>query len=542
MTGANRPRVSILIPNFNNGRQSSRTGQRDLIGDLLQSLQDTLADDPTAFEIIAYDDGSTDDSLDTLRDWSTRTWPNGRPFLELIEAEHCGILAKTANILSRRAQGELLVRLDGDIICLTLNWVTKLCEVFDAGLPRLGIVGPKQLRLDGRIHAFGDWIMHPNGYTHIATGLDRYAIRHSMEVDHVMGCFYCCKKQVFDELDGYDENFLRGQTIDFGLRARLKGWSCIAVPHIEFIHAHGERQGRKTQADSRDGVMQALKTFEDKWGFSRIAPDLDEVRRRYAGTPLLWNARWFGQPSGDWSVEPPPQATNQPIQIQNTDWARYANDPGFKQAIDLRVAVAVDVVRQTSKPRLAAVVGCGVGLLPHLLALQGLTAVGTDRHRVHVEFARQCVANQKYAGPAPRYEHQTDPRRLPLSDAEADLLLLFDQLERHHNPVGLLREAARVLEPGKLMAIVSRRKPAREQAATDPEHRYHFGQLVTQVQAVGGWGLMSDPTRDDPSRDMILIAKRLPEAAAVQMPDEAPTMRRGQRDGKAALTASDAVR
>src|SRR5262245_26741676 len=121
------PRVSILIPNFNNGRQSSRSGKDDLLGNLLRSLQQMLRDDPTPFEIIAYDDGSTDDSLATLREWSKKRWPTGRPFMELIEAEHCGYLSRVANILSRRARGEILVRLDGDIISLTPNWVSRLC-------------------------------------------------------------------------------------------------------------------------------------------------------------------------------------------------------------------------------------------------------------------------------------------------------------------------------------------------------------------------------------------------------------------------------
>src|SRR5438874_2081549 len=107
------PRVSILIPNFNNGKQSSKSGQQDLLGDLLQSLRDTLKGDTTPFEIIAYDDGSTDDSLATLRERAQLKCPDGRPFLELIEAEHCGYLSRVANILSRKARGEILVRLDG---------------------------------------------------------------------------------------------------------------------------------------------------------------------------------------------------------------------------------------------------------------------------------------------------------------------------------------------------------------------------------------------------------------------------------------------
>src|SRR5690606_6747555 len=128
----------------------------------------------------------------------------GGRFCRLIEAEHCGVLARNANILSRAARGEYFARLDGDTICLTPQWVTKLCAVFDNAPPRLGVVGPKQLRLDGRIHAFGDWLLHPNGYTHIAAGMERHAVQTPMEVDHVMGCFYCHKREVYDDLDGYD--------------------------------------------------------------------------------------------------------------------------------------------------------------------------------------------------------------------------------------------------------------------------------------------------------------------------------------------------
>ena len=208
MRDAKSPRVSILIPNYNNGRQSSVTGQDDLIADLLASLERTVGDDPTPLEIIAYDDGSTDDSLATLRQWSKKSL-HGRPFLQLIEAEHCGVLSKSANLLSRRARGDILVRLDGDVVCLTERWVSKLCAIFDDGAGRLGIVGPKQLGPDGRIIAYGDWVLHPSGYVHIGQDLPRDAVRYPMEVDHVMGCFYCCKKQVFEELDGYDEQILR---------------------------------------------------------------------------------------------------------------------------------------------------------------------------------------------------------------------------------------------------------------------------------------------------------------------------------------------
>lgn len=439
MSKAKTPRVSILIPNFNNGRGSSLNGEDDQIGNLLESLEQTLGADPTPFEIIVYDDGSTDDSLATLRAWSGRRWSDGRPFLELIEAEHCGVLAKTANVLSRRAQGEYLARLDGDTVCLTPDWVSRLCEVFDSGSDRLGVVGPKQLGPNGRILSYGDWVLHPSGYTHIGLGMVRDAARYPLQVDHVMGCFYCCKKRLFEELGGYDEDFLRGQTVDFGLRARLAGWYCMVVPHMEFIHMHTRRVRRDTRADSDEGVLFSMDIFKRKWGFHRVAPDLDDVRRLYGGTPLLWS-RWC-------SAAPAKVGEDRPVRIEDSDWVRFAEDASFRKRIEWQMEIVAKVIRQMGMPRLVVQVGCGVGLLLHLLATQGVSCMGLDESGSKISLARQCVAGRSYPSGPPRYE-RIENRRLPLEKGEADLVLMFDQMEVDANPVGLLREAARVTEAG----------------------------------------------------------------------------------------------
>ena len=139
------PVASILIPNFNNGRLRSRDGTRDFIGDLLRSLEATLSDEPTPFEVLVADDGSTDDSLATCRAWARRSWPDGRPFLRLIERPHRGVLSQVLNDLMREARGSYFFRLDGDIVVHTPRWVSALCRVFESAPPDLGIIGPKQL-------------------------------------------------------------------------------------------------------------------------------------------------------------------------------------------------------------------------------------------------------------------------------------------------------------------------------------------------------------------------------------------------------------
>ena len=517
------PRVSILIPNYNNGKASSINGQTDLLGDLLQSIQDTLGNDPTPLEVIAYDDGSTDDSLDTLRTWAKKTWRGGQVFLKLIEAEHTGVLSIGANRLVRESAGDILVRLDGDTVMLTPNWAALLCETFDQGHPRLGVLGPKQLRLDGKIHAFGDWLLHPKGYHHIYAGQEREAVNHALEVDHVMGCFYCCKRAVYDDVGGYDESILRGQTIDFGLAARLKGWACFAIPHVEYTHRHGLRGARKTTADTDKGVKKTLDTFREKWGFDRIAPDLDVVREKYTGTPLLWNAQVFGTPTAKPIAACP---ADQHKAIERSEWAKYGRDAKFKADTELRAGVALQVLSQikpqkdADKPKRFALIGCRSGLIPHLLAGQGLTCTGTDTDPNQISIAQQFVASQTYPASPPSFVHQPDIRRVPLDDGSADIALVYDQLETHDNPVALLRDTHRVLADDGLIVILTQRQE-HTQDPYESQRRYKAQELIMQVQGVRGWDILSDPNQGNPDHPLILIARkrRLP-ASAAEAPNE----------------------
>lgn len=467
------PQLSILIPNFNNGRQSTTNGQRDLIGDLFESLRVTLTDDPTALEIIVADDGSTDDSLDTCRAWGQKTWGGWRreqPFLRLIELEHCGVLSRVANRLTGAARGEICCRLDGDIICTTPNWAGSLVETFEQGPPDLGIVGPMQLGMDGFIHSFGSWILHPRGHHHVAQGAPPQTVTRAMEVDHVMGCFYCHRRSIWEELGGYDETILRGQTVDFGLGARLRGWRAFAVPHIRFVHCHAARTPRSNEADSDDGIELTLDRFTRKWGFDRLAPDLDAVADRYRGTPLVWNARVFG-----------PRATvGSHHDVAQSAWGRFAQQPAFRQAALSQVELIELACTDAPTPRQALQVGCGTGLIAHLLAKRGWSMVGVDRDPAAIDLAQRMAVQDGSTEAA--YLHQAEERRLPVEDACCNIVLLIEAMERHHNPIGLLREAHRALLPNGLLFVVTRERSGPFADDFDALHAYRAHELVLQIQ------------------------------------------------------------
>lgn len=510
-----KPHVSILIPNFNNGPSSSVSGSRDFFGDLLQSLQTTLEHDPTPVEIIIVDDGSTDESLQTARKWSKKTWSQGgrgaQPFCRLIELEHCGVLSKVANLLTTEAQGEILVRLDGDIVVHTPNWASVLKNTFENGPPTLGVVGPKQLAPDGNVHSAGDWLLHPRGYHHIGQGAPAHTITRSLEVDHVMGCFYCFKRAVWDSVGEYDETVLRGQTVDYTVRARLDGWRVWFIPTIEFTHYHSLRKKRENFADTHDGLYKTRRRFQEKWGFDRVVPDLDVVAEKYKGTPLLWNARVFGP---DIVAQTAKVADAKPAALQTSRWHTFGENKTVQAIINAQLAMVEETVgpEAIANPADAQPIvqfGCGDGLLCHILAQRGFEVIGIDTDGSQIALAKQMSARATYpaTGMKPRFVHQYDIKILPIDPEYCGLALVFHYLERHHNPVGLIKQVYKSLAMhGHALLVVGKRQTPLDNDV-DCMHFYRPHELTGQLFSMSLLDVHEPPNHDTPIGLVRLLRK-----------------------------------
>lgn len=478
------PVVSILIPNFNNGPSSANDGRRDFLGDLLQSLHDTLADDPMPVEIIIADDGSTDESLATARQWSNKTWTQGgraaHPFCTLMEFEHCGVLSIVANRLTHEAAGDILVRLDGDIVIHTPDWASELKRIYDNAPPDVGVVGPLQLAPDGFVHAAGDWLLHPRGYHHIGQGAPGNAITRSLEVDHVMGCFYSFTRAVWDAVGEYDESILRGQTVDYSMRARRAGFRVWFVPTIVFTHYHSQRKPRANEADRDEALVRSQQRFREKWGFDRRAADLDEVAKRYRGTPLLWNAKVFG-PAVDGAAR-----GGQPIPPQRSRWKAYAENAQLQELINAQVDLAAQSIETEGKAAEPIVqVSCGDGLLCHLLAQRGLRMIGIDSNPAAIALAQQMTGAATYDDKPPPFHVHRDGAPLPVESNSVGCALLLNVLEVHANPVGLLKRVHAVLKPGGVVLIVTTPRPTPLDSDVDRGHLYREHELDAQLHNIG---------------------------------------------------------
>lgn len=115
------PRVSVTLPCWNAAPYLPR------------ALQSLAAQTFSDFEVIAVDDGSTDQTPQILREWASR---DAR--IRLVEQNHAGVVT-AANAAVDRARADLIARFDADDIMhpRRLEWQTDLFEA----APNLTIAG-----------------------------------------------------------------------------------------------------------------------------------------------------------------------------------------------------------------------------------------------------------------------------------------------------------------------------------------------------------------------------------------------------------------
>jgi glycosyltransferase involved in cell wall biosynthesis len=131
------PSVSLLLPNRDNER---------VLGSVLEHLAANTTYDNV--EVVAVDDGSTDSSLEILRQWRDRGHFSG---FELLERDHGGAI-EALNAGLEAASGEVVVQLDADASIETSGWLERLLDIllFD---DRVGVVTAKVVLDAGGLHA-----------------------------------------------------------------------------------------------------------------------------------------------------------------------------------------------------------------------------------------------------------------------------------------------------------------------------------------------------------------------------------------------------
>jgi len=208
------PLVSIIIVTHNG---------LELLKKCLSSLQEISLSDN---EIILVDNNSHDGTIDYV----TKHFPE----TILIKLDENKGFTEPNNIASKIAKGKYLLFLNNDTI-VTPNFLTELIESMNKD-KQIGICQSMLLKPDESVDSSGDFIdelgVSYNSKTRVK--VDR-------EISSARGACMLIRKDIFDELEGFDEKFfISFEDVDLGWRAWIKGYKVVLSSKSIVYHLGGQ--------------------------------------------------------------------------------------------------------------------------------------------------------------------------------------------------------------------------------------------------------------------------------------------------------------
>ncbi|MFC2044508.1 glycosyltransferase family 2 protein [Chloroflexota bacterium] len=223
--------ISIVIPTYNR------------VEELRKAIESTLGQSYCDFEIIVVDNGpSTDNTRQVVE-----SFKDERVRYIVTDLKGC-IFAR--NIGAEVAKGEILLTLDDDIEFIEGNELARLVETYKND-DTIAIVGGIELGTRDETVGKSVDILHPevgriSGRGDFNTSFKLIAGHGITEVDHVRSAFMGIRREVFDQVGGFDEIYnARGLGFryesDFCLKAKKAGYKVAVNPDIKIWHKGAPR-------------------------------------------------------------------------------------------------------------------------------------------------------------------------------------------------------------------------------------------------------------------------------------------------------------
>ena len=226
------PRVSVIIVSYNS---------EDFIGKCISSVIKNL---PSGGEVIVIDNFSSDSTVAELEQFGSN--------IKLIKSSENLGFSKACNKAAKEARGEYLFILNPDTEIDT-PVLGELISFYES-TQNAGIVGPRLIMADGEVQqsvkklptiwgAFKEYILGvKNAYSQYIPSGDE-----PTEVEMVYGAAMLIKRDLFQELGGFNEKFfLYYEDVDLCKRARAIGKKIYYYPQVSLKHlVGGTKSGNK---------------------------------------------------------------------------------------------------------------------------------------------------------------------------------------------------------------------------------------------------------------------------------------------------------
>jgi N-acetylglucosaminyl-diphospho-decaprenol L-rhamnosyltransferase len=242
--------------------------------------------------ILVWDNASHDGSADVIAE----AFPNVR----LIRSSSNDGFAKANNLAARESQGDYLLLLNPDTEIL--DGAVQRAVAFARQHLSAGIVGGRTYFADGGMNynschgAPTLWSMFCKGVG-LSSMLRRSAVFNPedlgrwnrdtvREVDAVSGCFLLIRRDLWNQLRGFDETFfMYGEDTDLCMRAWAAGAKCVICPDVTLIHHGGASE--PLRADKMVRLFRAkAQLMEKHWRYLPILFGV-QMLKMWAGSRTL---------------------------------------------------------------------------------------------------------------------------------------------------------------------------------------------------------------------------------------------------------------
>lgn len=264
------PDVSIIVPVYN---------QLPFTLACIDSLISHVS--RFSFEILIGDDASHDQTAAALV----------LPIKGLVYVrndENLGFV-RNCNLAAKQARGRYVLFLNNDTQVLP-GWLDELIGTLESD-PEIGLAGSKLIYPDGSLQECGAIVWRDGtawNYGRLANpGRPEYC--YMRDVDYVSGASIALRRELWQELHGFDELFLPAyaEDADLAFRIRDKGLRTVVQPLSQVVHFEGVSSGTDPSSGAKAHQAENLNKLRQRWAEvlqshreNGDAPELEKERTR----------------------------------------------------------------------------------------------------------------------------------------------------------------------------------------------------------------------------------------------------------------------
>ena len=168
------------------------------------------------------------------------------------------------------SEGKYLIFLNNDTEIISPDWIERLLD--HASRKEIGAVGAKLFYQDNTIqHAgiivgIGEVAGHSHKYFRGTDFGYKNRLKIVQNVSAVTGACLMMRKEVFNELNGFDECFaVAYNDVDLCLSSILKGYRNVWTPYAELYHYESKSRGIDDSLEKLSLHSKEVKLFKEKW-------------------------------------------------------------------------------------------------------------------------------------------------------------------------------------------------------------------------------------------------------------------------------------